>query len=346
MAGPVVAAVGRYWQRCQNDDLTGLAAELAFRFLLALFPFGIFLASLGAFVGGQTRTGNPTEPLASSLLGALPGGLTGPIESQLHALVSRAKPDLLSIGAIAAVYAAAGGLNALMDAMNRAYEVRETRPLLARIAVAVALTFLAGSGVIAAFIGVVAGTSLLEHLANDLGLGRAASALLVLLRWPVLFALLVLAAAIVFRLAPNIRTPWRWTLVGGVVFALGWLIMTGLFALYVSRSSYGATYGPVAGMLVVLLWFYLTAIVFVAAAELVAMLAVEREPELLRTRRAETAPERAMERGADGTKRAIDEAARDTVGAKRALADEAGQAADEVRRDTVGASGTGPTGRR
>ncbi len=304
MRAEIVAAVRRYVQRCLDDDLTGLAAELAFRFLLSLFPFGIFLATLGAVVGGQT--GNPTEPLAQSILGAFPAGLTGPIEAQLQAIVARPKPDLLSIGAIVAIYAAAGGLNALMDAMNRAYEVRETRPFLARVGVAVLLTVLAGTGVVVAFIALVAGTSLIEHAAARLGLGAVASAVLVLLRWPVMFAVLAAAAAIVFRLAPNVRTPWRWTFAGGVVFAAGWLAMTAVFALYVSRSSYASTYGPLAGMIVVMLWFYLTAMVLVAAAELVALLAVEREPELLRARRAEVAPDRETPPRADDAARSAD----------------------------------------
>jgi membrane protein len=212
----------------------------------------------------------------------------------------RARPDLLSIGALGTIYAAGGGLNALMDAMNRAYEVHETRPLLARIAVAVVLTVFAGTGVVVAFVALVAGAGIIQQVASQQGLGTITSTLLVLLRWPAMFVLLSAAAALIFRLAPNVHTPWRWTLVGGVVFAVGWLVMTAAFALYVGHASYGATYGPVAGAVVVMLWFYLTAIVLVAAAELVALLAVEREPELLRARRAETAPEAARAAVDDG----------------------------------------------
>ena len=314
MGAAVPGAVRRYVKRCLDDDLTGLAAELAFRFLLALFPFGVFVASVGAILAGHGGHGNPTDALARTLLGTLPGGLTGPIATQLHDLAMRARPDLLSIGALGTIYAAGGGLNALMDAMNRAYEVHETRPLLARIAVAVILTVLAGTGVVVAFVALVAGAGIIQQVASQLGLGAVASTLLVLLRWPAMFALLSAAAALVFRLAPNVHTPWRWTLVGGVVFAVGWLVMTAAFALYVGHSSYGATYGPVAGAVVVMLWFYLTAIVLVAAAELVALLAVEREPELLRARRAETAPEGAARAAVDDGKRLIGDLEREATG--------------------------------
>lgn len=90
------------------------------------------------------------------------------------------------------------------------------------------------------------------------------------------------------------------------MFAVGWLVMTAGFAFYIGHSSYGATYGPVAGAVVVMLWFYLTAIVLVAAAELVALLAVEREPELRRARRAETAPEAARAAVNDGQRLVVD----------------------------------------
>ena len=318
--GAVHGAIRRYVRRCLDDDLTGLAAELAFRFLLALFPFGVFVASVGALVAGRAGPGNPADALAQTLLATLPGGLSGPIATELHDLAMRVRPDLLSIGAIGTIYAAGGGLNALMDAMNRAYEVHETRPLLARIAVAVMLTVLAGTGVVVAFVALLAGGGIIQQVAGRLGLGALASALLVLLRWPAMFALLSMAAALVFRLAPNVHTPWRWTLVGGVAFAVGWLAMTSAFAVYVGHSSYGATYGPVAGSVVVMLWFYLTAIVLVAAAELVALLAIEREPELLRTRRAETEPE----------------------GAARAVVDEGKRFAHDLERAATGRTGTRP----
>ena len=314
MGAAVPGAIRRYVRRCLDDDLTGLAAELAFRFLLALFPFGVFVASVGALVAGHAGPGNPTDALARTLLGTLPGGLTGPIATQLHDLAMRARPDLLSIGAIGTIYAAGGGLNALMDAMNRAYEVRETRPLLARIAVAVILTVLAGTGVVVAFVALLSGTWIIQQVAGQLGLGAVASALLVLLRWPAMFALLSAAAALVFRLAPNVHTPWRWTLVGGVAFAVGWMAMTAAFAFYVGHASYGATYGPVAGSVVVMLWFYLTAIVLVAAAELVALLAIEREPELLRTRRAETAPESEARAAVDDGRRLVSDLERTATG--------------------------------
>lgn len=168
MRDVVPGAVRRYVRRCLDDDLTGLtglAAELAFRFLLALFPFGVFVASVGALLAGHSGPGNPSDALAHTLLGTRPGGLTGPIATQLHDLAMRARPDLLSIGALGTIYAAGGGMNALMDAMNRAYEVHETRPFLARIAVAVILTVLAGTGVVVAFVALVAGAGIIQEVA-------------------------------------------------------------------------------------------------------------------------------------------------------------------------------------
>jgi len=94
-----------------------------------------------------------------------------------------------------------------------------------------------------------------------------------LLRWPIAAALLVAAVSAVLRYAPCYRTPWRPAAIAATVFAIVWLVVTYGFGLYVARfASYGATYGALAGVIVLMLWFYLTAFVLLCAAELAALL--------------------------------------------------------------------------
>ena len=100
------------------------------------------------------------------------------------------------------------------------------------------------------------------------------------------FALLVLAVSVVLRFGPNMAPSWKSTLAGGAIFALGWLVATFGFALYVSNfANYGATYGALAGVIVLMLWFYVTAMVLVGAGELVALITKRTEPERLAERR-------------------------------------------------------------
>ena len=101
-----------------------------------------------------------------------------------------------------------------------------------------------------------------------------------LLRWPASFALLVAAVVALLRYAPAVRTPWRWAAGAAMVFALVWLAATYAFGIYVSRfASYDATYGYLAGVIVLMLWFYLSAFVLLCAAELAALLVQPRSPQ-------------------------------------------------------------------
>src|SRR6478672_5091037 len=136
-----LARVGRrFLSDVQRDDVTGLAAELAYRFLFALFPFGIFVAALTAFVATAIGMDDPTGKILGALSDNLPAQLAAGIRPQLEAVIGTQRPGLLTIGALAALWAATGGMNALIKAMNRAWEVEETRPLVPRYALAIGLT--------------------------------------------------------------------------------------------------------------------------------------------------------------------------------------------------------------
>jgi membrane protein len=91
-----------------------------------------------------------------------------------------------------------------------------------------------------------------------------------------------MAVAALLRFAPNLRTPWRWAGVSATIFAVAWIVVTYAFGLYVARfASYDATYGALAGVIVLMLWFYLSSFVLVCAAEIAALLVRARSPQLL-----------------------------------------------------------------
>jgi membrane protein len=169
-----------------------------------------------------------------------------------------------------------------MKAMNRAFGVQETRPLAGRVALAIALTVIGGIGIVVGILAVVGGTLMTEDLADRAGVGRAAWMAISILRWPLAFAVLVFAVTALFRFGSCVRPRWRWTLVGAATFAAAWLVVTFAFGLYVaSLGHYRATYGALGGVIVLMLWYYLTAIILVGAAELVAVLVERFEPDRL-----------------------------------------------------------------
>ena len=270
--------VGRYVKQVLDDDVPGLAAELAYRFMFATFPFAIFVVALSGFMASWLGMASPGDRIIGAIGNSLPPDLIGSVTAQLDVLLAHTEPQLLSVGALVTLYAAVGGINTLMKAMNRAYGVPETRPLLRRMALAALLTVLGGVAVVVSFVAVVGGTLASERLIDEIGLSGVWPALS-LLRWPAAFLLLVAAVAALLRYAPNLRTPWRSAATAATAFAVAWLVVTYAFGLYVAHfATYDATYGALGSVIVLMLWFYLTAFVLLCAAELAALLVRFRSP--------------------------------------------------------------------
>ena len=273
--------VSRYAKRVIADDVAGISAELAYRFMFAAFPFAIFVVALGGFVASWLGIRDPSNQIVGAIGGDLPADLVGPVKAQLEATLAQTHPELLSVGAAVTIYAAATGMSSLMKAINRAYGIRETRPLVLRVVLATVLTVLGGIATAVSFTAVVGGMLVTHRLADQAGL-RDVWPWLTLVRWPVSFALLVTAVAALLRFATGFRTPWLWAALAATAFAVVWLVATYAFGVYVaSFASYNATYGALAGVIVLMLWVYMTAFVLICAAEMAALLVRLRSPELL-----------------------------------------------------------------
>jgi membrane protein len=274
--------------RLQRNDASGMAAELAYRITLAVFPFGLFLAGLVAFGAVWLGIENPTDEILAGLGDNLPEDLAGTVRGELETVIGTQRPGLMSLGALLALWSATSGTMTAIKVMNRAYEVEETRSLIGRYALGILLTIAGSIGIIAAFVTIVGGAVVTEELAEQLGATGATWQAITLLRWPLVFAFLVLGTAVLYRVGPNMRPSWRTALVGGAVFALGWLVATFGFSLYVANvANYGATYGALGGIIVLLIWLYITGLVLILGAEIVAMLTARTEPERLRERQDE-----------------------------------------------------------
>jgi membrane protein len=285
---PRVGVRKRFTSSLAKDDVGGLAAEIAYRFLFAVFPFGLFVAALGAFIASVFQGENPAVDVIAGLGDNLPPSIADSLRPELERLLSTARPDLLSVGAIGALWTATGGINALVKGIHRAYDVPESRPLVLRYAVAVGLTLLAAVGVIASFVTIVGGAVLTDTIVQRLGLGTDAAALLQIARWPVVFLVLTGAVAVLYRYAPNVVAPWRWILVGSALFSVGWLVATALLGLYVTGfADYGATYGSLGAVIVLMIWFYVSGALLILGAEVAAALAWERSPGAVHRRREE-----------------------------------------------------------
>ena len=295
----------------REHDVSGLAAEIAYRFLFAVFPFGLFVAALGGVIAGWLQVDNPAQQIIDGVGDNLPPDIANAIQPELERVFGTASNGLIWTGALLALWAATGGTNALVKGIHRAYGVPEQRPFVMRYVVAVGLTLLAAAGVIASFVTIIGGAMITQEIAKQLGLEAQAFGVLQLLRWPAVFVVLTIAVAILYRYAPSIVIPWRWIAAGSVAFTLGWLLATAALGWYAANvADYGATYGSLGAVIVLMLWFYLTSALLLIGAELTAALARERSPEEIHMR--------GEERAVAAT---VDEAASDVAERARSEAD-------------------------
>jgi membrane protein len=301
----------RFLHGVKDDDVSGLSAEIAYRFLFAVFPFGLFVAALGSFVAVYFRIDNPADEAVRALGDNLPPSIADAIRPELQHLLSSARPDLVSIGALAALWAGTGGVNAVIKGMHRAYDVEEIRPFVMRYVVAVGLTLVAAVVIVGSFVTIIGGAMLTEQAVAKLGLGELASTVLWWLRWPALFLALTGAVAILYRYGPSVAVPWRWVLAGASAFAVGWLVATGLLGYYVGHvADYGATYGSLGAVIVLMTWLYVTAALLMVGAEITASLAHEVTPEAIHRRDTEQAVAHAVDGAATELRDGVENTAR------------------------------------
>ena len=160
------------WQRTTEHGVNDMAAGLAYRFFLALFPFAIFVAALVASVAALFQVGDAADPLFEARDGEL-AALLAPLRAELRAIAARQPAGLLSLGVVGSVWVASTGAGAVIRATNRAYQVAETRPYWKRCALALGLTLFAGAALAGAFLLQVAGAALADLLARTGGARRA-----------------------------------------------------------------------------------------------------------------------------------------------------------------------------
>jgi membrane protein len=247
-----------------EDNLTMIAAGAAFFGLLAMFPAVAAVVSLYGLLTDPAVVSEHTATLA----GFLPAEARTIVDEQLRRVTS-ASNDALGIGAVVALllalWSAAKGVKSLMQALNIAYDERETRGFFKLNATALLLTLAILAVVGIALVGIAVLPALLERLPLPDVLATA----LRWLRWPLLGAVAVAAIAVVYRYGPARRpAQWRWVVGGAVVSTVLWLIGSALFSWYVSSfGSYNETYGSVAAVAVLMMWFWISALVVLLGGE-------------------------------------------------------------------------------
>jgi membrane protein len=255
----------RTFNEMMADNCLNLAAQLAYYFFLALFPALLFLVAIVSFVPVEGLQDTITQTLAR----VAPSEVISIINDQIIKIAHEQNGGLLTLGMLGTIWSTSSGVNAIIDTLNQAYDIQESRPWWKVKLIALGLTVALAVFIVVSFALVIAGPALAEHIAARFHLGAAFEWTWKILQWPVIFAMVSAAIAMIFYYAPDAEQEWIWITPGSVLATALWLLVSLGFKVYVSRfTSYNATYGAIGGVIVLMLWFYVSALAVLAGAEL------------------------------------------------------------------------------
>ena len=255
----------RTWREVVDDDVPGLAAQLSYYFFLALFPAILFLLALASFF----PLSNVTDDVGRALGSFVSPQVLGLIQEQMRRLANNESGGLLTFGVAGALWSSSAALVSIVGALNRAYDIDEGRPWWKVRLIAIGLTLAVALTVLVALSLVLAGPTLAERLGQTTGWGAPFEWTWLLLQWPLVFVLIATGIGLVYYFGPDADQDWVWITPGAVAATVLWLVVSLLFKIYVANfTDYEGSYGTVGGVIVVLLWFYLSGIAILTGAEL------------------------------------------------------------------------------
>ena len=265
---PWTELVRRTVRETIDDDCLGLAAQLSYYLCLALFPALLFLMALSSFFSLNTLT----DDVAGALGPLVSPELLALLQDQMRRLAQADDGGLLTVGVLGALWGSSAALVALVSAVNRAYDLKESRPWWRVRLIAVLLTLALAAIVIAAVTLVMAGPT----LTRILGIADSNAGWMWvwnLVRWPAAFALVAFGIGLVYNYAPDADQDWLWVTPGAIVATALWLAASVAFKFYIARfTDYEGSYGAVGGIIILLLWLYLSGLGILIGAELNAEL--------------------------------------------------------------------------
>jgi len=247
------------------DNGPGLAAQLAYYFFFSLFPAVLVGIAFASFFPLE----HFVDRMVATLGGVVPGDIIRIVQDQVRKISEGNNGGLLTFGVLAALWSSSAAVMGLIDALNHAYDIEEGRPWWKVRLLSLGLTLGLAAFILIAFALVLVGPTAAEYIARVTGLGPVFAWTWKILQWPVVLALVSIGAGLVYYFAPDAEQEWVWVTPGAILAAIIWLAASLGFKFYVANfATYTETYGAIGGVMVLLLWFYLSGVVFLLGAEL------------------------------------------------------------------------------
>lgn len=264
----------KLWHRIKEDDLSGLSAQLAYYFLLSLFPLLIFLFTLLPYIS------IPQEYMLGLLKEYAPAEAMALIKKNLQDVMDHRHGGLLSFGILGTIWSASNGINALVLAFNKAYNVKETRSFIVSRGMAILLTFGMVFVLIAAVLLPVFGKQIGLFLFSQFGFSKEFVTIWDMLRWVISALILFLIFTVMYWIAPNMKLRCKTAFPGAAFATIGWIVSSWALSFYVGNfGNYSATYGSIGAIIVLMIWMYITAFIILLGGEINAFYSDQNKKE-------------------------------------------------------------------
>lgn len=266
-------------RRINDDEIFGRAAQLSYYFLLALFPLLLFLINVVGYLAQEGTTFR--NKLISYLAAVMPSSAVALVRTTLDEISASSGTGKLSLGLLAALWAASNGMGAISQTLNVAYDVKETRPWWKVRLISVCLTASLSVLIIAALVIVLYGGKIGVALAASYGFSNVFTSVWKAVQWPIALVFVLITFNLIYNFAPNLSPRARSWITPGAFVGVGlWLVISFAFRIYLGFfNSYSVTYGSVGALIVLMLWFYLTGVAILIGGEVNCELHHECEKE-------------------------------------------------------------------
>ncbi len=253
--------------RFQDDNVSALSAQLAFYLLLALFPFVLFLLNLISF------TSITSADFVENIAGFLPTDVETLFRDIVREIMGAKSTGLLSIGALVTLWSASRGISAISFGLNMAYDKRETRPFLKVAAITILFTIGIAVMVLAVLLFLIFGEVLARDIFSCLDGAEAFTKLWRILRYIVPLIIMLFVFSLLYKFVPNCRLKFKHVLPGALIASFGWAAASVIFSLYINGfANYTRIYGSIGGIIILLLWLYISSLIIILGGEVNAML--------------------------------------------------------------------------
>jgi len=269
IAGIKQAVVSAYQDILRHHTLQ-VAAALSYYFVLSVFPALIFLSALVGWMHQQHLFGNVLALMSR----VFPPDTMQVIYAVLHDVLSNHRGTLLSFGMIGTIWVASSGFNAMIEALDIAYDAPDNRPYWKTRLLAMGLAAICGTLLLIALAVMIAGPRFGEWIAAHLGLSSAFAVFWPILRWVIAISFTVFAIELLYFLGPNVKQRFGASLPGAIFAVIAWNGLSLLLSLYFRHfANFSRTYGTLGGLIALMTWLYWTSFVLLVGAELSAELA-------------------------------------------------------------------------